>query len=147
MTNYVLGLVLIITHIVGVINMKNVFVFAITICLIVVATRCVDFFLIKDKPLKYNNIISESYSADGEYKAVKFTRNVNATTPNSFHLSILRKNDKLKDESGNVYVSYEDFDFEWSNDTTVTIEHKNKNVFKCNSSYLGIKIEYRVTGV
>ncbi len=122
--------------------MKKIIIFAITIFLIVVTARCVCVFFIKDKPLKFNNIVFETYSADGKYKAVKFTRNVNATTPNSFHLSILRKNDKLKDEPGNVYVSYEDFDFEWIDDTTVTIRHQNKNVFKCNSSYLGIKIKY-----
>ena len=121
--------------------MKKVIAFATTIFLLVVGTKCVNLFT-ETKPLKYNNVVFESYSPDGEYKAIKFTRNVNATTQISFHLSILRKNDKLKDEPGNTYVSYGDFDFEWIDDTTVTIRHQNKNVFKCNSSYLGIKIKY-----
>lgn len=103
---------------------------------------CFGTFKKNEDVLKYNTKISEKLSNNGKYKAVKFMRNVNATTPFSYHLMILPKNKELKDASGNIYVSYEDFEYSWIDDILVIYNSEEDHVFKKITSYEGINISY-----
>jgi len=51
-----------------------------------------------------NGIHKEIYSPDRSLKAVIFTRNCGATTNYSTQVSIIEKEETLKNESGNVYI-------------------------------------------
>lgn len=99
-------------------------------------------FLKKSTLLENNVIKSELLSPNGKYKAIKFNRNINATTQTSYHLSILAYDDNLSDEIGNIYISYDDFEFKWRGDILEITHNKKDRVFKSNSIHENIKIQY-----
>lgn len=82
-------------------------------------------------------------SPDGKYNAYIFVRDLGATTKASNQLSILRKGDKLGNISGNIFVTYGDFNVSWSSPTELNIKvTKVGEVFKKIEEYKGIKINY-----
>lgn len=90
-----------------------------------------------------NSIIEEKLSPDGEYKAVRFFRNLGSTTETTYHLSIIPADDKLENEVGNVYGAETDFVFEWSDGDALVIKNSpGDSAFKAEYSYNGIDVLY-----
>ena len=79
-----------------------------------------------------NKIVKEVKSIDNSYRAVVFVRDTGATTRSSYQLSILKKGQDLENESGNVFISYSEFDVMWKDNKTlkVRIRDKNEKIFK-----------------
>ena len=94
--------------------------------------------------IKYNVIISEKKSPDGKYKAVKFNRNINSTTAESFHLSIFKAESSFNDKIGNIYISYDNFDYEWTHNTLIIYVNESTEPFKQNYSYDNLIIKYEI---
>jgi len=97
--------------------------------------------------LKYNEIVEIKYSPDNKYMAIKFVRNVSATTPYSYQLTILSADKKIEDNPGNVYICYADFEFEWLNNRELHIitdketKYRNK-VFLQQDEINDVSIKY-----
>ena len=90
-----------------------------------------------------NNIIMEEISPDKKYKAVVFERNINATTKQSYQLSIINANDEIKNKSGNVFISYYDFEVYWEDESVLNVKNKKENdKLKKKKEYKHIKILY-----
>lgn len=90
-----------------------------------------------------NCIVEEKYSPNGRLKAVKFERNMGATTSINYQLSIISANGELGNDTGNVYGSETSFDFEWSGNKTLIIKNNSDDsVFKRESRFMGIEILY-----
>jgi hypothetical protein len=68
-----------------------------------------------------NEILSTNDSSNGRYTAYIFTRDCGATTSVSYQLSILKKDKKFKNKSGNTFVSKQEFDVEWEDDTQLSV--------------------------
>ena len=91
-----------------------------------------------------NTIISELQSSDERYTAVKFERDMGATTRKSIQLSILPKGYKLGNDTGNAYVSYDDFEFSWiEEDVLEIIKKKNSDSFKAENKLYDVDIVYK----
>ena len=91
-----------------------------------------------------NEVLFECVNEKGTYKAVSFIRDAGATTSKSYQLSILKNNDKLENETGNVLITYSEFDVEWRGDTEliVRLRDKTKKIFKQLNEKNGIVILY-----
>lgn len=90
-----------------------------------------------------NKIVNTLPSPNGEYIVYVFIRDLGATTKESYQMSILNKNDKLGNGSGNTFVSYSDFAVVWEKDMEITIKYPKKaEVFKKEESVKGVKIKY-----
>ncbi len=90
-----------------------------------------------------NNIIMEEISPDKKYKAVVFERNINATTKQSYQLSIINVNDEIKNKPGNVFISYYDFEVYWEDESVLHVKNKKENdKLKKKKEYKHIKILY-----
>ena len=93
-----------------------------------------------------NNMQKYVESPNNNYVAYVYERNGGATTPFVYHLSILEKGKRLPRNSGNVIISYIEFDVEWvkSNELKVAFlpSHGKKNIFKKLEHIEGIKITY-----
>lgn len=90
-----------------------------------------------------NNIIMEEISPDKKYKAVVFERNINATTKQSYQLSIINANDEIKNKPGNVFISYYDFEVYWEDESVLHVKNKKENdKLKKKKEYKHIKILY-----
>ncbi len=91
-------------------------------------------------------MVREIDSPDGSYKAVAFITNSGATTSFSTHVTLLKKDEKFKNEGGNVFRGYRSnfIDISWEND------NKLKVIYKCSDEYIflqekekyGANIEY-----
>ena len=93
----------------------------------------------------YNNniIIKEINSPNNQYRAIIFERNINATTRNSYHLSILKNGKVLNNVGGNVFVSYNNFDVEWINNDVLKVNNDRENSkLKKVQNYKNIKVIY-----
>lgn len=89
-----------------------------------------------------NDIISEHNQPDGKYKLVVFRRDCGATTDYSYHLSVIKANTDLKNQSGNIFVSNDDFIAYWDNDKSIFIHARTEDRFKRKTSYKGLQILY-----
>ncbi len=91
----------------------------------------------------YNHIINTISSPNGNMKAVVYLRDLGATTRKSYHLSILKSNQKIRN-SGNTYVSYQEFEVKWiSNDILQVVVMDNENTLKQENVVDDVQIEYR----
>lgn len=96
-----------------------------------------------DINLRHNTILSQKISESGQYKAVKFKRSLGATTADSFQLSIVKSNKNLRDEIGNVYISYEDFEYMWIEENTLKIiNNGNQEYFKAEKQVDDVSVIY-----
>lgn len=95
---------------------------------------------------RYNTIVSEksTINTNKKYSAIKFKRNINSTTRISYHLSIIEENEHPISDTGNVYVSYQDFDYKWIDDVLIIQIHKNDEIFKKATSYRDVVIKYEL---
>ncbi len=90
-----------------------------------------------------NTVIKEIGSPDGDYTAFCFIRDLGATTKASYQLSILNKGEKLGDTTGNVFITYGEFDVEWDGNSDLIVNIKDdEEIFKKLEQYKGIQIKY-----
>ena len=77
------------------------------------------------------NIIQEVVSPDNKYVAYVFEANAGATTRFTYRLSVLKNGNKLKPgDVGNTYITYNEFDVEWTDDNTLKVENiESVNIF------------------
>lgn len=94
--------------------------------------------------LKYNSIIEKQISPDGNYEAIKFLRSINSTTRDSYHLSIVDKNSSLSDKSGNIYISYDDFEYAWEGNSVIVTINDEDVIFKNETKWNHISVKYFV---
>lgn len=91
-----------------------------------------------------NKIMKEVNSPDGKYTAIYFVRDLGATTQKSYQLTVLNKDKKLGDTSGNIFISYGKFDLQWKGDNLLVVSiKKNDEVFKQLTQYKEIEIQYQ----
>ncbi len=94
-----------------------------------------------------NTLLSESQSPNGKWKAVVFERSCGATTGVSTQVSILRKNEDLPNEIGNICVVdvFPKVELRWvGNNELVITHHGGAKLFHAVQSFEGINIKYEV---
>ena len=106
-----------------------------------------------------NQIVSEQQSPDNRMKIVLFQRDCGATTPFTTQISLLPIHERLRDESGNIFVADADHGkaprgewdgpdvkVRWQSNKTIQIEHDVLvRVFKSVEKHQGIEIQYEKT--
>jgi hypothetical protein len=104
-----------------------------------------------------NEIIQTEYSPNKEYKIVTFTRNCGATTDFSSHISILKSDELLENESGNVFSGDSNHGLaktdsknlitiksKWlSNDKVEIVFDENVRVFDKDNSVNNVDVEFK----
>lgn len=93
------------------------------------------------------NIIQEVISPDNKYVAYVFEANGGATTRFTYRLSILKNGSKLKHgDIGNTYITYNEFDVEWTEDNTLKVENfASVNIFKQETKIYDVDVKYNYT--
>lgn len=91
-----------------------------------------------------NEVVSEISQPDGTYKAIVFIRNCGATTRESYQVSILRRGSSIdSSDTGNVFITYSPVSITWSRKNNLDIEYGSGQIFKQESRYKGIEINYK----
>lgn len=94
-----------------------------------------------------NEVVSANDSPNEAYTAYVFTRDCGATTSVSYQLSILKKGKMLKNKGGNTFVSEEEFDVEWTDDTALTVAYPTSaKTYKMKSKRGKVDITYPTKG-
>ncbi|WP_026575582.1 hypothetical protein [Bacillus sp. UNC438CL73TsuS30] len=90
-----------------------------------------------------NEIKQKMPSPNSENVAYIFERNCGATTGLSPQLSILKKDEKFQNESGNTFGSDKEFSIEWLNDKNLNVIYdKSSETYKMDKKVNGIRIYY-----
>ena len=90
-----------------------------------------------------NDIKQKVPSPIGENVAYIFERSCGATTGFSPQLSILAKDDDFQNESGNTFMSDENFSIEWLDEKKLKVIYdKSSETYEMDKKVSGIKIEY-----
>ncbi|MBO0586847.1 hypothetical protein I2484_05985 [Sporosarcina sp. E16_8] len=90
-----------------------------------------------------NEVLSTIDSPNGRYTAYTFTRDCGATTSVSYQLSILKKDQEHKNKSGNTFVSKQEFDVEWADDTQLNIAYpESEKTYKMDNKVGRVDIVY-----
>lgn len=95
-----------------------------------------------------NEVFQEVVSPDGRYKAVVFQRDCGVTTGFSTQISILRAEQELEDDPGNIFImdghpEWTHVAITWVDAETISIKYAfGYEPFKSKNSYRGIHIEY-----
>lgn len=90
-----------------------------------------------------NKINEEVFSPSGENVAYIFNRDCGATTGESFQLSIIDKDDKLKNKSGNTFRSDKGFTIEWLDEKQLVVKYnKSSKTYEMDKNVNGIKVLY-----
>jgi hypothetical protein len=92
-----------------------------------------------------NEVVQSVVSPSGSLKAVAFTRNCGATTKFSTQVSILRSNEALPNDPGNVTVLDDivPLSLEWKTDTSLHVSgFGGRKRFNEASSISGVAISY-----
>jgi len=90
-----------------------------------------------------NEVLSTNVSPNGRYTAYTFTRDCGATTSVSYQLSILKKDQELKNKSGNTFVSKQEFDVEWADDTQLNVAYpESAKTYKMDNKVGKVNIVY-----
>jgi len=92
-----------------------------------------------------NDIISESVSPDGNRKIVTFSRNCGATTGFNTQATILKKNQSLPDDAGNIFILDQgEATAEWKNNTEILVRaDSSARFFKKETALNGVTIFYQ----
>ncbi len=104
-----------------------------------------------------NTIVETKISPNYSHKIILFERNCGTTTDFSTQISILKNEEDLEDESGNIFSADSDngkailtkkgtinIKIEWLSDKKILIEYdKSARVFEIEKSIDGIEIEYK----
>lgn len=92
-----------------------------------------------------NTIITSSTSPNKKWKVVVFERNCGATTGFSSQISLLKSNEELSNDAGNIYIAegYPDgYNLKWESDSLVIIKGSNSKSNKKISQLNGVKFDY-----
>ena len=92
-----------------------------------------------------NDIISESVSPNGLLKVVLFSRSCGATTVLNTQASILKKNQSLPNDGGNIFILDQgQATAEWRSNTEIFVSADSEaRFFKKESSLHGVTIVYQ----
>jgi Family of unknown function (DUF5412) len=92
-----------------------------------------------------NETLAEFASPDGTRKLVMYERDCGATTRGSIHVSLLEVRAKLKNDPGNIFVSYKGLPLQvrWDGPRRVLVQHDaSVQVFKKESRQGDVEIQY-----
>jgi hypothetical protein len=90
-----------------------------------------------------NDIKQKIPSPNGQNIAYVFERSCGATTGFSLQLSILYKDEKFENESGNTIRTDKEFSIEWANNKSLKVIYdKSSETYKMDKKVNGIKIQY-----
>ena len=93
-----------------------------------------------------NSIQQEIYSPEKNYKAIVFSRNIDATTSFNTQVSIIERDKKLPNKPGNIFVAeyVDNLDVYWSteNELHIFFPDKNIRIYKKKEEINDIKIVY-----
>lgn len=95
-----------------------------------------------------SQIFQEIYSPNGKYKVLVFQRDCGATTGFRTHISVLKSNVTLRNQTGNVfqangYPEWFSIRITWEDDQHVVIEHNGKPIPDISKSKFGnIEVRY-----
>jgi len=92
-----------------------------------------------------NETLAEFTSPDGMRKLIVYDRDCGATTRGSTHVSLLEGRAKLKNDPGNVFVSYKGLPLQirWDGPRRVLVQHDaSVQVFKKETHPRGVEIQY-----
>lgn len=124
---------------------KSVFVFIVSVSGALLLVALV-FWIMLLQGMCGNSEIREMLSSNGQKKVVLFVRHCGATTAYSPQASILGVEEKLGNESGNIFLgdNSEFIDARWLDDNHLTIYHdcQPHDVFKAIAEFEGIHIRY-----
>jgi len=92
-----------------------------------------------------NDIISELVSPDGNRKIVIFSRNCGATTGFNTQATILKKNQSLPDDGGNIFILDQgEATAEWKNNAEILVRvDSSARFFKKESALNDVTIFYQ----
>ena len=89
------------------------------------------------------NILYELYSPDREHVAYIFENNTGATSPFIYRLSIKKSNEEANLTKGNTYISYDNFNGYWIDNSTFKVENTTtENIFKQKKKINNIVVLY-----
>lgn len=89
------------------------------------------------------DMIQEIQSPDGRFIAYVFEKNSGATSRFVYRLTILKSEDEFKVSNGNTYYSYNEFDVEWLNNTTLKVNNtSDKDIFLQKKQVGDVTVEY-----
>lgn len=90
-----------------------------------------------------NKIVQKLPSPNGDKMAYAFTRDCGATTGFSPQLSILDKDDKIQNKTGNTFRSNKDFTIEWLDEKQLVVNYnKSSETYEMDKKVNGIKVVY-----
>ena len=90
-----------------------------------------------------NSVLEEVDSPNGEFTAIIFIRDVDATTKESYQLCLLKRNEKFTNRHTGVYISYDKFSVKWEDNKTIKVKNNTvQNIFKQRKKYRGVSILY-----
>lgn len=93
-----------------------------------------------------NNIQQVIYSPEKNYKAVVFSRNIDATTSFNTQVSIIERDYNLPNKPGNIFVAdyVDNLEVYWSteNELHIIVPEKNIRIYKKKEEINDIKIVY-----
>jgi hypothetical protein len=92
-----------------------------------------------------NTIVTTSTSPDKKWKLVLFERSCGATTGYSSQISLLKIEEELSNEGGNIYIasgSPKGYSLNWQSNFNVTINGTSYETFKKINQFSGITLTY-----
>ncbi|MFI2858461.1 hypothetical protein ACH6EH_15225 [Paenibacillus sp. JSM ZJ436] len=95
-----------------------------------------------DSDLCTNDVVEKLDSPDNSKSAVIFIRACGATTDESYQLSILEEGEDLTNQKGNIYISKGNFEVDWSNNNKIHVSFYSSEVFKQETQFQDVEIEY-----
>jgi len=92
-----------------------------------------------------NEIYNEITSPDTNNKIVLFERNCGATTGFSSQISIIKNNENLKNDTGNIYIAKGkplNFHIKWTSNADVYISTNSTQIYKQETTLNNINVHY-----
>ncbi|WP_066074671.1 hypothetical protein [Neobacillus soli] len=90
-----------------------------------------------------NQIVKKLPSPSGDKVAYVFNRDCGATTGSSPQLSILNKDDKFPNKSGNTFRANESFSIEWLNKKNLKVIYdKSSKTYEMDKRVNRVNVEY-----
>ena len=93
-----------------------------------------------------NRIWQVIYSPNNNFKAIVFSRNVDATTKFNTQVSIIERDKKLPNKPGNIFVAdyVDNLEVYWSteNELHIIVPEKNIRIYKKKEEINDIRIVY-----
>ncbi|WP_102796329.1 hypothetical protein [Bowmanella denitrificans] len=129
----------------------KLFFLSVTVISVLLVGLLLGFFWLLGQGMCGNHLFSQTISPDGRHKVVVFERSCGASTGFSTHLSLIKSEDNLANDSGNILILKGHPDevaptLSWLNNHQVKIHHRlNGKEYKAEqqwSSNRHIQIQY-----